>query len=362
MSAPSLSFSIVKDGVLTVLTPESMAYKSAQYETLEKQEFIRITEPPLFQLFGTEPANKVRIYQKNVKAGEQYEFNKWTVVLGFSKLLGSSWTVKAEPEAWNKNDGELLYNGIRLPTVWPPEHMDPKSKKSMPVPYLDYPPQIIPIDTGRQLFVDDFLIEKTDLKRTYHYPEKYTGNPLLKPENDLESGARIGHNLPVASPKSGGLWWDPDEQHFKLWYEAGWCGTICYATSKDGLTWERAALDVLPGYNQVLPAGLRADSWTVVRDWLTDNPKAKYKIFVRAPGGQPLGAMCFESPDGITFGKFTMSGVMGDRSTMFYNPFRKKWVFSLRSSFRGRSRHYWEADDFMTGNKWAAEDLGGKNW
>jgi hypothetical protein len=39
---------------------------------------------------------------------------------------------------------------------------------------------------------------------------------------------------------------------------------------------------------------------------------------------------------------------------MFYNPFRKKWVYSLRSSFRGRSRHYWEADDFLAGANWPA--------
>jgi hypothetical protein len=46
------------------------------------------------------------------------------------------------------------------------------------------------------------------------------------------------------------------------------------------------------------------------------------------------------------------TGVTGDRSTMFYNPFRKKWVYSLRSSVRGRSRHYWECDDFLEGAKW----------
>jgi len=38
----------------------------------------------------------------------------------------------------------------------------------------------IPIDLGRQLFVDDFLIEKTDLKRTYHQAKKFEGNPVFK--------------------------------------------------------------------------------------------------------------------------------------------------------------------------------------
>ncbi len=45
----------------------------------------------------------------------------------------------------------------------------------MTVPYLQSPPSVIPIDVGRQLFVDDFLIEKTDLERTFHAAEKYSG-------------------------------------------------------------------------------------------------------------------------------------------------------------------------------------------
>ncbi|QHI70352.1 hypothetical protein [Tichowtungia aerotolerans] len=347
-------FNVVRDGTLTVLTPESDQFSSAQGGALMQEGFQRVAEPQLFQLFGDLSANKVGIYSKKVTAGEQYAFGKWTIVLGFA--VAEPW----KPKPWNENEGEVLYNGIQLPEVWPPEHIDPRSKKPMPVPYLDYPPEVIPIDVGRQLLVDDFLIEKTDLQRTFHYPEKYEGNPVLKPENDLEDGA--GSGWAGATPKSGGLWWDPDAQLFKLWYEAGWLGTICYATSKDGIHWDRPETDVLSGYNQVLPFGLKPDSWTVVRDWWTKDPDAKYKIFVRGPGGKPEGAMCFESPDGIHFGDYTMSGVMGDRSTMFYNPFRKKWVYSLRSSFRGRSRHYWEADDFIDGCKWPDFDLKGASW
>jgi hypothetical protein len=347
-------FRVVQDGVVTVLTPESEHFGSAQYHALEAEGFVRIAVPALFQLFGENPANKVRIYQKQVLAGETCQFDKWTVVLGFDSVE------KKKPQPWSQNQGKVLYNGICLPTVWPPEDIDPASMKPMAVPYLDYPPRVIPIDTGRQLLVDDFLIEETDLKRTFHYPEKYEGNPVLQAETELEKGS--AELAAGACPKSGGLWWDPDEQVFKLWYEAGWLGTICYATSTNGLDWVRPETGVVPGSNQVLPVGLRPDSWTVVRDWWTDDPAAKYKIFVRGLGGHAKGAMCFESPDGIDFGEYTLSGVMGDRSTMFYNPFRKKWIFSLRSAFRGRSRHYWEADDFIKGCQWPAFELNGSNW
>ena len=355
-SIGSDQFRVAADGWITVLTPESNEYTSSRIDALEAYGFQRIDDSQLYQLFGDKEWDRVRTYRKKVKAGERYRFGKWVVVLGFSSAT------KWEPQAWNKNQGEVLYNGIRLPKEWPPQDIDPADHSPMPVPYLDYPPKVIPIDVGRQLLVDDFLIEQTDLKRTFHYPEKYDGNPVLKPANDLENGA--GSGLAGACPKSGGLWWDPDERIFKLWYEAGWLGTICYATSTDGIHWDRPETDVLPGYNQVLPFGLKPDSWTVVRDWWTKDPDAKYKIFVRSPGGKPKGAMCFESPDGIHWGEHTVSGIMGDRSTMFYNPFRKKWVFSLRSSFtgRGRSRHYWEADDFMEGCHWLDFNLNGSGW
>ncbi len=344
--------SVVKDGEIIVLTPEPK-YSSSQYNALESAGFKRIETVELFQLFGDHPANRVRAYRKDVNAGESYNFEKWTVVLGFSSV--EEWIPQMSPN----DKEELLYNGIRLPKVWPPEDIDVANKKPMAVPYLDHPPKVIPIDVGRQLLVDDFLVEKTDLNRTFHYPQKYEGNPVLKAETELE--LRPGGH-PGACPKSGGLWWDPDEQVFKLWYEAGWLGTICYATSTDGIHWDRPETEVLPGYNQVLPFGLQPDSWTVVRDWWTDDPDAKYKIFVRGPGGKPEGAMCFVSPDGIHWGDYTVSGVMGDRSTMFYNPFRKKWVYSLRSSYRGRSRHYWEGDDFMNDNQWNDFEYNGRNW
>lgn len=81
--------------------------------------------------------------------------------------------------------GEKLYNGIELPDIWPPDYGDP-TRAPMPVPYLDHPPAVIPIDIGRQLFVDDFLIENTDLKRTYHLPEPHPANPILEPDRPWE--------------------------------------------------------------------------------------------------------------------------------------------------------------------------------
>ena len=64
------------------------------------------------------------------------------------------------------------YNGIASSDApssdeWPPRHIEP-GDDPLPVPYLSNPPAVIPVDVGRQLFVDDFLIEHTTLKRVYH--------------------------------------------------------------------------------------------------------------------------------------------------------------------------------------------------
>src|SRR5207249_2773255 len=60
---------------------------------------------------------------------------------------------------------ETLYNGIELPSPWPPK-VTALPRDPVTPPYLKSPPKVIPIDVGRQLFVDDFLIEETTLKRT----------------------------------------------------------------------------------------------------------------------------------------------------------------------------------------------------
>src|SRR5688572_5586377 len=96
-------------------------------------------------------------------------------------LLGGS--VKAA------DAGETLYNGIVLPREWPPRLADfPTSVEKDPVipPYLRSPPTIIPIDVGRQLFVDDFLIADTTLTRTFHLAKYHPASPVLKPDKPWE--------------------------------------------------------------------------------------------------------------------------------------------------------------------------------
>lgn len=245
---------------------------------------------------------------------------------------------------------ETLYNGIQLPSVWPPRDLTVQSPKRLPVPYLEAAniPKTIPIDIGRQLFVDDFLIASTDgVMRVWHHPRKYEGNPVLKPETPWEL------NTPgnaIALPKGGGLWWDSHAKIFRLWYEAGWCREICYAWSKDGIRWERPSLDIVAGSNRLLP-NQKVDSWSVFPEPNPKDGQTRWNLYIM-PGGESLPGHAYTSTDGIHWVDRGETSLAGDRSNMFYNPFRRKWVWSLRASWRGRSTIYHEADDFIAGSAW----------
>jgi hypothetical protein len=328
----------VKAGSITVLTPPEVPRATSCSAALVAQGFERVHEPESFQLFGSNTHEVVNLYRKSLKEGEMLRLGKWGVLVGFEQGASAS--------------AEVLYNGIVLPEEWPP-YIDPKSDEPRPVPYLDAPPKVIPIDVGRQLFVDEFLIESTDLLHMYHSPEKYEGNPVLRCETALERQTGIigGTGRPC-------IWWNPEKKLFYLWYQAGtyFKGTIALATSPDGLNWTRPSLDVNPGSNQVLPIGFQPDSYGIVADWEAQDPQQRFKLFSTQPVETKLPAFSFVSADGIHWTNQTPTGPAGDRSSMFYNPFRKKWVYSLRSAFHGRSRNYWECDDFLEGAKWTSSD------
>jgi hypothetical protein len=249
--------------------------------------------------------------------------------------------------------GETLYNGIVLPSPWPPR-MEKLTREPMAPPYLAKRPDVVPIDVGRQLFVDDFLIESTDLQRTFHLAEVHPASPVLKPDTAWETATRRD---PTAMVFSDGVWFDPADRLFKMWYMGGYVRGTCYATSKDGIAWEKPALDVKPGTN-VLQEGYR-DSATVWLDLEERDPQKRFKFFNVERGPQGKGWTCrvYVSADGIHWGKAVAeTPSIGDRTTVFYNPFRKVWVYSIRSGVLGRSRVYREHGDAVAGAAWMRDE------
>lgn len=220
---------------------------------------------------------------------------------------------------------EVLYNGIELPLTWPPlrTHGELTSGAPMPVPYLVKPPAVIPVDVGRQLFVDNFLIESTTLRRRFHRPDYHPQSPVLRPEMAWEKSTVFA----FAAPFSDGVWWEPKERTFMLWYRSASVRT-CLALSPDGLAWTRPALDA-NGTNVVLKSN--RDAATVWLDHDTTDPAQRFKLFEARTKKSPFHLALRVSPDGRQWSdELAVSGPSWDRTTVFWNPFRRVWVASVR--------------------------------
>ncbi len=310
------------------------------------------TNKPLFCLRNGIPVNTYAELSSERRTGYTW---LWPFATEFLAKEYPVWQKKWAPGdnvLEREPDGtEKLYNGIVLPEQWPPT-AGKLTREPMSPPYLASPPDVISIDVGRQLFVDDFLIEQTTLKRKFHLAEYHPSSPVLRPDKPWETGP-TKRLAPTAMVFSDGVWYDPQDKLFKMWYMGGYVRSTCYAVSKDGIAWEKPVLDVKPGTNVVLDG--HRDSATVWLDHEEKDPKKRFKLFVvRHPAGHWAGFV-YVSPDGIHWGKpVAQTTGIGDRSTVFYNPFRKKWVYSIRSGFpgMGRSRRYREHADVIAGAKW----------
>ena len=277
----------------------------------------------------------------------------WFVVSVLVFALSPPAAAQKKESRTDKEGGELLYNGIRLPEVWPPRKI-PSTREPIPIPYLKTPPKIIPIDVGRQLFVDDFLIEQTTLRRTFHAGKYHAANPILRPdqlwEKRLPENEKDKHGEPWAATVFGdGVWYDPADKLFKMFYMGGFVYSTCLATSQDGIHWKKPELNVVePGTNIVIRH--RRDSTSVWLDHDAADPARRYKNFASEwyPGRDHRVHLRF-SADGITWSEpVFISQVVGDRTSALYNPFRKVWVWNLRSYWapnRARSRAYEENPD-----------------
>src|SRR5262249_48567216 len=151
---------------------------------------------------------------------------------------------------------------------------------------------------------------------------------------------------------SDGVWYDPKDRLFKMWYLGGYGRGTGYATSPDGLRWEKPRLDVQKGTNIVQPDA--RDSATVWLDLAGDDPLRPYKLFRSHSEAGRFGLSVYFSADGIHWGERVLrTGSCGDRTTAFWNPFRKVWVYSLCHGWgQPRRRRYWEVKDLRKGPQW----------
>lgn len=250
-----------------------------------------------------------------------------------------------------EKESNSLPNGIVLPDQWPPRVADDGVRREMSLPYIENKPAAIPVNLGRQLFVDDFLIAETNMQRVSHKADFYAGNPVLAPDQPWEY---TFEGSPYAAPFSDGLWYDETDRKFKMWYLAG-AGSLhkhpqsfytCYAESSDGKHWSKPDAGVMPQTNIVDTCD--RDAATVWLDKASSEPDKRFKLFNVEKHRGSWKIILKYSKDGIHWSEgAAQSGPVGDRTTAFYNPLTGKWAISLRQAAKAdaRSRGYLEHAD-----------------
>ena len=96
-----------------------------------------------------------------------------------------------------------------------------------------------------QLFVDDYLVaRKTNVVRTYHRFKKHPGNPVLSPNKPWEGGRSYlyGTVLPNEEGRGYRMWYQGYNEKGNFGGRRGYVNA--YATSKDGIHWEKPNLGI----------------------------------------------------------------------------------------------------------------------
>ncbi|MBF0431270.1 MAG: hypothetical protein HQK83_08335 [Fibrobacteria bacterium] len=163
----------------------------------------------------------------------------------------------------------------------------------------------IALDSNKQLFIDDYLIESVDgFNRTLHEGKKSA--PVLEPEKPWEGGSTSTPTLWVKSVII-------DSGKFKMHYWTTGDGTNggrnCYAVSDDGVNWTRPNLGI-QSY-----AGIEETNITngVGNVTITKNPDPELRY-------QSLAGHHFlKSADGINFSLLAKHTELGDVTSMAYD-------------------------------------------
>jgi hypothetical protein len=215
-----------------------------------------------------------------------------------------------------------------------------------------------------QLFLDDVMIEEQrGLQRTLHRPAKYAGNPLMYPLHPWEGRVEL----------YGQVMRDPDDPDLlRMWYTglAGmgvtrmgventskWANigfdpdnlmySYCYATSRDGIFWERPNLGLVEfeGSSDTNIVLINAAGGNVVHDPRDPDPARRYKaLFYESrekdgTSNEGDGFSVAFSPDGLRWTRFAGNPVArkaSDAHTLLgWDELNGQYVAYARPSLHG---------------------------
>ena len=164
------------------------------------------------------------------------------------------------------------------------------------------PKEPLAIGGQKQLFLDRYIIADTDeVLLTMMPPQKFPGNPVLRPDSPSDGGILIPELV----------LWNPEKQRFQMWYDSvhgdktgvNNLGTedsqlhlSAYAESTDGIHWEKPTMNVREFQGSKSNNLLEGLPWDMIHDEHDPDPERRYKRVTWWRG--PDVAVWF-SPDGI---------------------------------------------------------------
>ena len=197
-----------------------------------------------------------------------------------------------------------------------------------------------PFDVGdrAQLFVDRILVHKADrIFFTQHSGRPHPENPLILADRPWEGWRLEMHGTVI---------YDQEEGIFKMWYlgDAGDSRDyfdsryfICYATSRDGVRWEKPLVGTLPSnngqpHNAVLTGTTLGN---VVKDSRDPDSNRRYKLMGSS-------GKTYVSPDGLHWRPYSQGSVwpdLADATTGFRD--ERRSLFVMFPKVGNRARTYW---------------------
>lgn len=217
------------------------------------------------------------------------------------------------------------------------------------------------------LFVDDHAVaQKENVQRVYHAFTKCDQNPIMAADKPWEGSTSYLYGTVLPAENGDG---------YRMWYHSWAQNTyrMLYATSQDGLKWEKPALELV-AYN-----GSRQNNILFQRThenhspqvihtpWETD-PAKRYKFVYYEYGRTPTrfttsGYFGLTSPDGIHWVDAKQGQALlrdhGDVGNFGWDPLRRRYfgtpkIFDVIRGYRRRCIGFSQTSDF---ENWPATKL-----
>lgn len=188
----------------------------------------------------------------------------------------------------------------------------------------------------RQLFLDDYAIEKKiGVKQTLHPPKKY--GPVIRPDR-----SRGEVSLQSLSPPQ----WNSEKGVWEWWYWGD--GLTRYATSVDGINWERPSLGLYEWKgskdNNIACDPGKDILYHIIRDERDEDPQRRYKALFSGHDRYPA-----VSPDGFNWTMLDVPPIPSqDTSHFTYDEISGQYIATVKHGTEwGRSVFLATSKDFV---------------